>query len=77
MAEPIKITEEMVYAGAKAILNQLDSECGFGLSVLKAEIAARVVLRCALEVWNRGVAPDAESAQAPGSLPAECKSGPA
>ena len=62
MAEAIKITEEMVYAGAKAILNELDSECGFGISVLKAEIAAREALRCALEVWSRGVPKDTLSA---------------
>lgn len=71
VAEPITITEEMIYAGAKVILNELDSECGFGLSVLKAEIAAREVLRCALEVGSRGVAPEAYSARLPGPLPAE------
>ena len=52
MAESIKITEEMVYAGTKAILNELDRECGYGLPLLKAETAAREVLRCALEVWR-------------------------
>lgn len=58
MAEPIKITEEMVYAGAKAILNELDSECGYGLPLVKAEIAAREVLRCALEVWRHSETQD-------------------
>jgi hypothetical protein len=61
----------MIYAGAKVILSELDSECGFGLSVLKAEIAAREVLKCALEVWSRGVAPEAHSTRAPGPLPVE------
>ncbi len=46
--EAIEITEEMVYAGTRAILNVLDVECEHGLSVLKAECAAREVLRCAL-----------------------------
>jgi hypothetical protein len=47
-AEAIEITEEMVYAGTRAILNVLDVECAHGLSVLLAESAAREVLRCAL-----------------------------
>jgi hypothetical protein len=46
--ELIEITEETVYAGTRAILNVLDVECAHGLSVLKAECAAREVLRCAL-----------------------------